>query len=170
MQLRQITTCAAPAVQTIEHRSRKADRALEYHLQLCNRHRWMARSWTGRRNQHAPTGRCGTLLDHRDFVRVVSSHGDEWLSSLTTHHPRDHQGDVANTLRAAHAFLAEAREYNGPLGQRADISDGIVAALDHAARIAEAISDGTIDQAGGRPQLLSALSVAETIAVAARGA
>ncbi|MFB6881447.1 hypothetical protein ACFCY8_11510 [Streptomyces noursei] len=169
MQLRQITTCSASAVQTIEHRSRKAGRALEYRLQLCNRHRWLARSWSGRREAHDPVGRCGTLLDLRDYDRVVESHGDEWLMSLTTHHPRDHQGDVAAALRAAHTFLADAREYTGTLGQRTDIDDGIVVALDHAAQIAEAIADGTVGL-DGRGQLLSALGVAETIAAAARGA
>ncbi|MFJ8677351.1 hypothetical protein [Streptomyces sp. NPDC093589] len=169
MQLRQITTCGAPTVQTTEHRSRKADRALEYRLQLCSRHKWLSRSWPGRREAHEPIGRCGTLLDHRDFDRVIASHGDQWLLSLTSHHPRDHGGDIAATLRAAHRFLARAREYTNPLGQRADITDGIVAALDHSARIAEAIEDGSAGL-DGRTQLLSALSVAETIAVAARGA
>ncbi|MFD3422614.1 hypothetical protein [Streptomyces decoyicus] len=167
--LRQITTCDVPAVQTIEHRSRKAGRTLEYRLQLCGRHRWLARSWPGRREAHEPVGRCGTLLDHRDYDRVVESHANEWLVSLTTQHPSNHHGDVAETLRAAHIFLAKAREYIGPPGYRADITDGIVVALDHAARIAESIADGTAGEAA-RAQLLAALSVAETIAAAARGA
>ncbi|MEW2434389.1 hypothetical protein AB0952_09415 [Streptomyces caniferus] len=170
MQLRQTTTCAEPAVRTIECRSRKAGRALEYRLLLCDRHRWLARSWPGRREKQAPAGRCGTLFDHRDFARVVESHGDQWLMSLTTHHPRDHDGDVAAALRAAQGFLGRAREYDRLLGQGAEITDGIVAALDHAARVAEALADGTVEQADGRAQLLAALSTGEAIAVAARGA
>ncbi|MEW2633352.1 hypothetical protein AB0903_17270 [Streptomyces sp. NPDC048389] len=164
--LRQITTCPEPATYVVEARSRKAGRALEFRVEVCGRHRWLVNHWTGRRQGLDPGGRCGTMLDHRPYERVVASHADEWMVPLTAQHPDHHGGSVAGALRAAHEWMTDA---GGPAA-RGRRDGALLVALGHAARIAEAIEAGDVDAEGGRAQLLAALSVVETVAVAERGA
>ncbi|GAU66673.1 hypothetical protein SSP35_03_03210 [Streptomyces sp. NBRC 110611] len=166
--LRQITTCPMPAAHAVEGRSRKAGRALEYQVKVCTRHRSLTQDWPGRQISHAPDGRCGTVLDHRAYEQVVQSHGDQWIGPLTTQRLRDYGGDVAAMLRAAHDWLAAV--FKDPEMQRYEIHGAVVTALDHAARLAEAVASGRLDPETGKAQVLAALGVAETIDVVSRGA
>ncbi|WP_435057682.1 hypothetical protein [Streptomyces sp. bgisy060] len=157
--LRQITTCSEPSTVVIERRSLTSDRPLDYRLELCRRHRWLAENWTGRRTSEGAGGRCGTVTDHRPYARVMESHAALWLRPLTANGPEDHDGDLAAALRAGYELLTADRE-----------PTGVAIALDHAARIAEAITAGTLPLAEGQAQVLAALSAAETLDAGARGA
>lgn len=157
--LRQITTCAEPSTVVITRRTRARDRPLDYRLELCRRHRWLADGWIGPRSEAEAGGRCGTMLDYRSYTAIVQSHADLWIRPLTAEGPQDHDGDVARTLRTAYERLTEHRE-----------PTGVAAALEHAARIAEAVASGTLTMAEGQTQVLAALSVAETLDAGVRGA
>ncbi|MFE9250920.1 hypothetical protein [Streptomyces sp. NPDC007088] len=69
--LRQLTVCSALATHVVEARSRKKGRALEYRGEVCERHRWLAAHWSGRRGRREPGGRCGTMADHPAYAQVV---------------------------------------------------------------------------------------------------
>jgi hypothetical protein len=99
------------------------------------------------------------MLDYRSYTAIVQSHADLWIRPLTAEGPQDHDGDVARTLRTAYERLTEHRE-----------PTGVAAALEHAARIAEAVASGTLTMAEGQTQVLAALSVAETLDAGVRGA
>lgn len=160
--VRQLTTCPEPATIVLVRAPRPS--VTHYRLEVCRRHRWLISQWAGQQSRREPGGRCGTVLDHRPFDQVVTSHSDGWVRPLTTEGlHEDNGGDVAVWLRAAHERLHQYR------GTAADDLP-IAAALDHAARIAEQIahSDAGADQ--GRVQLLAALSVAETLDAQSRGA
>ncbi|MGP3750022.1 hypothetical protein [Streptomyces sp. IBSNAI001] len=165
--LRQITTCREPATVVVECRSRRRGRPLEYRLETCARHRWLADHWGGRRGVPGERGgRCGTVLDFRSFDAVVRSHVEEWIRPLTAEGPEDHGGDVAAALRAAHDMLWDA----AVVSQTRPHEDAVRAALDQAARAAEAAQAGALDDEAGRAQVLMALSVAETLDALGRGA
>ncbi|MCX5278004.1 hypothetical protein OG756_41735 (plasmid) [Streptomyces sp. NBC_01310] len=165
--LRQITTCREPATFVVERRSGRRGRPLEYQLGTCARHRWLADGWAGRRTvTREPDGRCGTVLDYRSFDAVVRSHVEEWIRPLTAEGPEDHGGDVAAALRAAHDRLWGAAVVSRTRPQE----DGVRAALDQAARAAEAARAGALDEEASRAQVLMALSVAETLDALGRGA
>ncbi|MFK0142513.1 hypothetical protein [Streptomyces murinus] len=166
--LRQITACTDPAIRVVERHKGVKDRPVEYRMALCRRHRWLA--WPGgQRPADGDAGRCGTVMDYRPFQQIVDSHVDVWLRPRFHVAPQDHGGDVAAALRAAHndLLIGLAR-----IGRRspAEMGYALAAALDHAARLAEAVTDGTLDATPGRAQLLTALSVAESIDAAERGA
>lgn len=157
--LRQITTCTAPSTIVVERRTRAQDRPVDYRLEVCHRHRWLASSWTGRRGPDGAGGRCGTVTDYRSFAAIVQSHADLWLRALTTNGPEDHDGDLAAALRAGFEWLTTYRE-----------PTGVAMALEHAARVAEATAAGTLQPAEGQVQVLAALSLAETLDAGSRGA
>ncbi|MFI6688381.1 hypothetical protein [Streptomyces sp. NPDC050485] len=157
--LRQITTCTSPSTIVVERRSRARDRPVDYRLEFCRRHRWLAGTWTGRRSPEGAGGRCGTVTDYRPYSAIVQSHSDVWLRALTTHGPEDHDGDLASALRAGFEWLTAYRE-----------PTGVAMALEHAARIAEATAAGALPLADGQFQLLVALSMAETLDAGSRGA
>lgn len=165
--LRQITTCREPATVVVERRSGRRGRPLEYQLRTCARHRWLADGWAGRRTATGERdGRCGTVLDYRSFDVVVRSHVEEWLRPLTAEGPEDHGGDVAAALRAAHDRLWDA----AVVSRTRPHEDGVRAALDQAARAAEAARAGALDEEVSQAQVLMALSVAETLDALGRGA
>ncbi|MEV5043548.1 hypothetical protein AB0N20_02330 [Streptomyces griseoincarnatus] len=157
--LRQITTCTEPSTVVIERRGRARDRSVDYRLEVCRRHRWLASSWTGRRSTAGAGGQCGTVTDYRPYAQIVQSHADLWLRPLAANGPEDHGGDLAAALRAGYALLTAHRE-----------PTGVAIALEHAARIAEAVAAGTLPLAEGQAQVLAALSAAETLDAGARGA
>lgn len=157
--LRQITTCTEPSTVVIERRIRARDRSVDYRLEVCRRHRWLASNWTGRRSAEGAGGRCGTVTDYRPYTQIVQSHAALWLVPLTTNGPEDHGGDLAAALRAGHELLTAHRE-----------PTGVAIALEHAARIAEAVTAGSLRLADGQAQVLAALSAAETLDAGARGA
>ncbi|MFF9458073.1 hypothetical protein [Streptomyces flaveolus] len=157
--LRQITTCTATSTVVVERRTRAGDRPVDYRLEVCRRHRWLADSWTGRRGAESAGGRCGTVTDYRPFAAIVQSHAHLWLRALTTTGPEDHDGDLAAALRAGFDWLTTYRE-----------PTGVAMALEHAARVAEATAAGTLQLAEGQVQVLAALSLAETLDAGARGA
>lgn len=157
--LRQITTCTEPSTVVIERRSRGRDRAVDYRLEVCRRHRWLAEHWTGRRSTEGAGGRCGTVTDHRPYTRIVQSHADLWLRPLTANGPEDHDGDLAAALRAGYELITADRE-----------PTGVAIALEHAARVAEAVTAQTLPLAAGQAQVLAALGAAETLDAGARGA
>ncbi|MFF9074488.1 hypothetical protein ACF1A9_19625 [Streptomyces sp. NPDC014872] len=115
--------------------------------------------WIGRRTEAGAGGRCGTVLDYRDYTAIVQSHADSWIRPLTAEGPEDHEGDIALALRTAYERLTECREPNE-----------VAAVIEHAARIAEAVATGALPAAEGQIQVLAALSVAETLDACARGA
>ncbi|MGW1815432.1 hypothetical protein ACWCQM_17965 [Streptomyces sp. NPDC002125] len=161
--LRQIATCTAPSTMVVERRSHRKDRDLDYRVEVCARHRWLAeedwgKSFTG----EGAGGRCGTVIDYRDYDQVVQSHSDLWLRPLAMNGLEDYSGDVALALGAAAQFLAGARAYRE--------EGGTVAALGHAARVAEALAAGVLGTEEGQAQVLAALSAAETVVSADRGA
>jgi hypothetical protein len=157
--LRQITTCTELSTVVIERRARARDRSVDYRLEICRRHRWLANNWTGRRSAEGSGGRCGTVTDYRPYAKIVQSHADLWLRALTANGPEDHDGDLAAALRAGFELLTVHRE-----------PSGVAIALEHAARIAEAIAVGILPLAEGQAQVLAALSTAETLDAGARGA
>ncbi|MFD8417408.1 hypothetical protein ACFV2Q_37665 [Streptomyces sp. NPDC059650] len=157
--LRQITTCTAPSTVVVERRTRARDRLVDYRLEVCNRHRWLANTWTGRRGPEGAGGRCGTVTDYRPFDAIVQSHVDLWLRALPTNGPEDHDGDLAAALRAGFEWLTAHRE-----------PTGVAMALEHAARIAEATAAGMLQPTEGQVQVLAALSMAETLDAGSRGA
>ncbi|MGC4916356.1 hypothetical protein [Streptomyces albogriseolus] len=157
--LRQITTCTEPSTVVIERRTRARDRSVDYRLEVCRRHRWLADNWTGRRSTEGAGGRCGTVTDHRPYAQIVQSHAAAWLVPLTANGPEDHSGDLAAALRAGYELLTVSRE-----------PTGVAIALEHAARIAEAIAIGALPLVEGRAQVLAALGAAETLDAGARGA
>ncbi|MEU9777089.1 hypothetical protein [Streptomyces sp. NPDC047968] len=161
--LRQIATCTAPSTLVIERRSRRKGRDVDYRVEVCARHRWLAeRDWGKSFTGEGAGGRCGTVVDYRGYDQVVQSHSDLWLRPLAMHGPEDHGGDVALALAAAVEFLVGARA-----GREAG---GVPAALGHAARVAEALAAGVLGVEEGQAQVLAALSAAEAVAVADRGA
>lgn len=162
--LRQLTACSAPATHMVEARSRTRGRAVEYRVEVCARHRWLARHWPGRRGAREPGGRCGTMLDHRPYLQVVQSHLDTWILPLTA---QEGGGEVAPALRAAHELLQEASGDHGP--GRSDIWHAVAAALGHAAWLAEVLAAGLVETEAGQGQVLAALSVAESLDGTARG-
>ncbi|RSS81679.1 hypothetical protein EF919_39980 [Streptomyces sp. WAC02707] len=157
--LRQITTCTESSTVVIERGVRARDRSVDYRLEVCRRHRWLADHWTGRRRTVDAGGRCGTVTDYRPYAQIVRSHSDLWLRALTAHGPEDHAGDLAAALRAGYEFLTSHRE-----------PTGVATALEHAARVAEAVTAGTLPLAEGQAQVLAALSMAETLDAKVRGA
>ncbi|WP_457541806.1 hypothetical protein [Streptomyces filamentosus] len=157
--LRQITTCTAPSTLVIVRASRRTGREADYRLEVCRRHRWLADQWSGRRSAEGAGGRCGTVHDHRDPEQVIHSHFDLWIHVRGLATLEEHDGDVARALRAAHQWMTECRDSSAP---------AIV--LDHAARIADALAAGTLPAEDGQQQLLAALSAAETLDAADRGA
>ncbi|AVI00042.1 hypothetical protein C5L38_35500 (plasmid) [Streptomyces sp. WAC00288] len=158
--LRRITTCTAPSVLVVERATQRPDRPYDYRLQVCRRHRWLIEQWHGRRTEAGPdTGVCGEVLDHRDYLTVVRSHVDLWLRPLTFHDPDDHDGDLSRALTAGYELLIEHRE-----------PTGVAVAIGHAARITVALKADELDVEAGRTQVLAALSVAETLDAASRGA
>ncbi|WP_030578565.1 hypothetical protein [Streptomyces anulatus] len=157
--LRQITTCTEPSTVVIERRVRARARSVDYRLEVCRRHRWLASNWTGRRSTAGAGGQCGTVTDYRPYAQIVQSHTDLWLRPLATNGPEDHGGNLAAPLRAGYALLTAHRE-----------PTGVAIALEHAARIAEAVAAGTLPLAEGQAQVLAALSAAETLDAGARGA
>lgn len=157
--LRQITTCTAPSSIVVERRTRARDRPVDYRLEVCHRHRWLASNWTGRRGASGTGGRCGTVTDYRSFAAIVQSHADLWLRALTTNGPEDHDGDLASALRAGFEWLTTYRE-----------PTGVAMALEHAARVVEATVAGTLKPEQGQMQVLAALSLAETLDAGLRGA
>lgn len=165
--LRQLTVCSAQATHVVEARSLKKGRALEYRVEVCERHRWLAAHWSGRRSSREPGGRCGTMADHRAYTQVVQSHVEAWIGPLAAQDLDRHGGDVAAALRAAHGFLKTS--FGDPSAGRHEIWHAVAAALGHAAWLAEAVATGLVEKAGGEQQVLAALSVAETIEGAARG-
>ncbi|MEV7157207.1 hypothetical protein AB0N77_21705 [Streptomyces misionensis] len=165
--LRQITVCTEPAIRIVERRKGVKDRPAEYRMALCRRHRWLA--WPGgQRPADGDAERCGTVMDYRPFRQIVDSHVAVWLSPRFQVTPQDHGDDVAAAFRAAHSDLRAGLARPG--WQRpAEMGYALAAALDHAARLAEAVADGSVDAEPGRAQLLTALSVAESIDAAERG-
>ncbi|MGW4548570.1 hypothetical protein ACWEN4_19670 [Streptomyces violaceorubidus] len=157
--LRQITTCTEPSTVVVERRARAHDRSVDYRLEVCRRHRWLANNWSGRRSTEGAGGRCGTVTDYRPYTQIVQSHADLWLRPLAANGPEDHNGDLATALRAGYELLTVNRE-----------PTGVAIALEHAARIAEAINLGTLALSEGRAQVLAALGAAETLDAGARGA
>ncbi|MFE3146542.1 hypothetical protein ACFXJ6_07750 [Streptomyces sp. NPDC059218] len=158
MLLRQITTCTDPATTTITRHGPTGDRSVLYRVGVCRRHQWLAQDWHGQRTRTpAGQGRCGTVIDYRDHDQVMESHLTVWLGPTTTQYPQMHGGSLARTLRAAAGWV------NGH-------EDSLAGVLGHAAAVAEAVEAGALDAEPGRAQLLAALSVAETIGAAARGA
>ncbi|MET9930395.1 MULTISPECIES: hypothetical protein [unclassified Streptomyces] len=164
--LRQITTCREPATLAIERRSSRAQ-TVEYRVVVCARHRWLTKSWRGSRGTPADqTERCGTVLDYRRYDAVVRSHIEEWIRPLTAEGPEDHSGDIAAALRAAHDMLWEAANQS----RTRPHEDPVRAALDQAASVAEAMRAGAWEPEAGEAQVLSALSIAETLDAQGRGA
>ncbi|MFJ3182394.1 hypothetical protein ACIPJN_28960 [Streptomyces sp. NPDC086796] len=165
--LRQITACTEPATRVVERRKGVKGRPVEYRMALCRRHRWLA--WSGgQRAADGDTGRCGTVIDYRPYRQIVDSHVDEWLRPRVHEAPQDHGDDVAAALRAAHSSLLTglaSLEWRRPT----EMGYALAAALDHAARLAEAVADGALDAEAGQVQLLTALSVAEAIDATERG-
>ncbi|MFB7825331.1 hypothetical protein [Streptomyces hydrogenans] len=107
--LRQISTCAEPSTLVVERRSRRKDRDFDYRVAVCVRHRWLAEEDWGKSLREGAGGRCGTVVDHRDYAQVVQSHSELWLRPLAMHGPEDHGGDVALALHAAAEVLAGTR-------------------------------------------------------------
>lgn len=174
--LRQIATCTQPATLVVERASRRRSRTVDYRMTICRRHRWLAESWGGRRSTPASNdGRCGTVLDYRTYDEVIRSHYEQWLRPMTAYVTEDHGDDVAAALRAAHDWLA-GEHVDGP--ERPQVPparflmpvDGVRAALDQAARAAEALAAGLVEEPHGQVQVLAALSVAETLDALGRGA
>ncbi|MER6218916.1 hypothetical protein ABT213_33450 [Streptomyces sp. NPDC001674] len=165
--LRQLTVCSAPATHVVEAHSRTKDRALAYRVEVCERHRWLAGQWPGRRSRQEPGGYCGTMADHRTYTQVVQSHFDTWITSLTTQNPDQHGGDVAAALRAAHHWLQDA--YGDRATARAEVWHAVATALGHAAWLAEQATAGALATEAGQHQVLAALSTAETIQATACG-
>ncbi|QKZ20305.1 hypothetical protein [Streptomyces chartreusis] len=174
--LRQITTCTEPATLVVVRTSRRRGRAVDYQMALCRRHRWLADRWGGRRSTpESSGGRCGTVVDHRTYSEVIRSHYEQWLIPMTGYVTEDHGDDVAAALRAAHDWLA-GEHVDGP--QRPLVPparslmplDGVRVALDQAARAAEALAVGLMEEHHGQGQVLAALSVAETLDALGRGA
>ncbi|MGW3930365.1 hypothetical protein ACWECC_20020 [Streptomyces microflavus] len=159
--LRQLTACSEPATHVVEGRSRKKGRALEYRVEVCAGHRWLARHWPGRRSTREAGGRCGAMMDHRAYTRVVQSHVEVWIRPLTAQDLQEHDGDVAAALRAAHRWLQD--------GSRGEFWHAVAAALGHAAWVAEAVASGLVEVEAGERQVLAALSAAEAIDGTARG-
>ncbi|MFI5867115.1 hypothetical protein [Streptomyces sp. NPDC051546] len=163
--LRQLTACSAPATQVVEGRSREKGRALQYRVEVCVRHRWLAQHWPGRCTKREPGGRCGTMADHRAYLQVVQSHVDTWILPLTAQDL--HDDNVAAALRAAHQWMEDA--YGSPATARGDLWYAVAAALGHAAWLAEALAAGLTAREEGERQVLAALSAAELIAGTACG-
>ncbi|MFF8617905.1 hypothetical protein [Streptomyces sp. NPDC015350] len=111
----------------------------------------MARPGLERPRTRAPDSqeRWGIVVDQRGHDQVVESHLTIWLGPATAQYPQMHGGSIACTLRAAADWV---HGYEGGLA------------------VAEAVDAGTFDAGAGRLQLLAALSAAETIEAAARGA
>ncbi|MER7688805.1 hypothetical protein [Streptomyces sp. NPDC097610] len=173
--LRQITTCTKPAT-LVATRAGRRGRAMDYRMAMCQRHRWLADRWGGRRSAPASNGgRCGTVLDYRTYDEVIRSHYEQWLRPMTGYVTEDHGDDVAAALRAAHDWLAgeHADGPERPLTPPARFLmpvDGVRVALDQAARTAEALAAGLLEEQPGQTQVLMALSVAETLDALGRGA
>ncbi|MDF3303041.1 hypothetical protein [Streptomyces tropicalis] len=159
--LRQLTACTAPATHMVEGRSRTKERALQYRVEVCARHRWLAGHWPGRHTRREPGGRCGTMADHRAYLQVVRSHLDTWVGPLTTQDLDTHGGDVAAALRAAHQWMREG--YGDRATARGDLWYAVAVALGHAAWLAEAVAAGLLEREDGERQVLAALSAAETL-------
>jgi hypothetical protein len=85
---------------------------------------------------------------------------------MSTQRLEDHGGDIAATLRAAHAWLAEGSARF--LGAH-EPHDALTVAVGQAARLAELMATGYLETEPGQAQLLAVLAVAETIAAAQRG-
>ncbi|MFD7616559.1 hypothetical protein [Streptomyces sp. NPDC059802] len=167
--LRQITTCTDPATTIIERHSQHGEGAVQYRLGTCRRHRWLAQDWRGQRSRCPEgEGRCGVVLDYRSYDRIVQSHVDLWIGPTATEYAQKHGADISLTLRAAHAFKAQAAD--DWVRSPREIETALVAVLDHAATIAEALAAEQIAVEAGQAQLLAALAVGETIDAAARGA
>jgi hypothetical protein len=116
-------------------------------------------NWTGQRSAEGSGGRYGTVTDYRPYAKIVQHHAGLWLRALTANGPGDHDGDLAAALRAGFEFLTAHRE-----------PSGVAIALEHVARIAEAVAAGTLPVTQGQAQVLAALGAAETLAAGARGA
>lgn len=162
--LRQLTTCSDPSTVVITRRSRAADRPLDYRLEICHRHRWLlGKRWPGRRSSESAGGRCGAVLDFRPFESVLNSHQFNWLGRLIPDSPR-------YTVPRGHALAAALHEEVQWLLDCKREPTGVTVALHHAATIAEATASGLLPRVDGQRQLLNALSVAETLDAASRGA
>jgi hypothetical protein len=140
-----------PATLVVERVGRRRDRALDYRLAVCRRHRWLAERWGGRRSTPASAGsRCGTVLDYRTYDEIIRSHYEQWLCPMTAYVTQDHGDDVAAALRAAHDWLA-GEQVDGPPRLLTPPArslmpiDGVRAARDQAARIAEALAAGQME-------------------------
>lgn len=163
--LRQLTTCSDPSTIVITRRSRAADRPLDYRLEICHRHRWLlGETWPGRRSSESAGGRCGAVLDFRSFESVLKSHRSNWLGPLTA------ADSGSSTVLRGHALAAALHEEVQWLLECKREPTGVTVALHHAATIAEATASGLLPRADGQRQLLNALSVAETLDAASRGA
>ncbi|MDR3082510.1 MAG: hypothetical protein LBV60_16565 [Streptomyces sp.] len=68
----------------------------------------------------------------------MQSHADLWLRPLAANGPEDHNGNLAAAFRAGYEWLTAHRE-----------PTGVAVALEHAARIAEAVTAGTLSPAEG---------------------
>jgi hypothetical protein len=174
--LRQITTCAEPATFTVERVGRRKGREVDYRLTICRRHSWLAERWSGRRTTSVSgAGRCGTVVDYRTYNEVICSHREQWLCSMTAYVTEDHGDDVAAALCAARDWLAgehvDAHErFLLPPVRSLMPLDGVRVALDHAARAAEALAAGLVEDHEGQGQVLAALSIAEALDALGRGA
>ncbi|MER6684652.1 hypothetical protein [Streptomyces olivaceoviridis] len=173
--LRQITTCTEPATLVVVRAGRRV-RAVDYRMAMCRRHRWLADCWGGRRSSPEPDGeRCGTVVDYRTYDEVLRSHYEQWLRPMTGYVTEDHGGDVAAGLRVAHDWLS-GEHVDGPERPLVPPArslmplDGVRVALDQAARAAEALAAGLVEEHHGQVQVLAALAVAETLDALGRGA
>lgn len=174
--LRQITTCTEPATLVVVRAGRRRGRAVDYRMAMCRRHRWLAERWGGRRSTPEPEGgRCGTVVDYRTYGEVLRSHYEQWLRPMTGYVTEDHGDDVAAALRAAHDWLS-GEHVDGPERPLVPPArslmplDGVRVALDQAARAAEALAAGLVEEHHGQVQVLAALAVAETLDALGRGA
>lgn len=174
--LRQITTCTEPATLVVVRAGRRGDRAVDYRMAMCRRHRWLAERWGGRPSTLEPDGgRCGTVVDYRTYGEVLRSHYEQWLSPMTGYITEDDGDDVAAALRAAHDWLS-GEHVDGPdwplVAPTRSLMplDAVRVALDQAARAAEALAAGLVEEYHGQVQVLAALAVTETLDALGRGA
>ncbi|TQE40246.1 hypothetical protein Sipo8835_00095 [Streptomyces ipomoeae] len=87
MQLRQITSCTAPAVWTLPRRS--SNKKLVWQLYMCDRHRSLGPRLSGAIHQNTrayqrvegAAPRCGTLHDHQPIAQALTSHTRMWLAA-----------------------------------------------------------------------------------------
>ncbi|AYG85301.1 hypothetical protein DWB77_07518 [Streptomyces hundungensis] len=131
--------------------------ARDYRHGVCRCHRWLADNWPGRRRSEGARCRRGTVTDYRPFAATCRPCRP--VPPRIHQRPRNHDGDLTAALRAGFQWLTAYREP----------PTGVARALEHAARVSEAIAASTLQQANDQMQGLAALSITETLDAGARG-